>query len=50
MWNQIMLSFFIFQEITDQFGAITEVPEMFENLVSQSVQLIKEALLTTDKR
>ncbi len=37
-------------ETTDEFGAVTEMPEMFERLVSQSVQLIKEALLSTDSR
>ena len=37
-------------ETTDEFGSITEIPEMFESLVSQSVQLIKEALLSTDNR
>ena len=33
------------QDITDQFGAITELPAMFANIVSESVQLIKEALV-----
>ena len=32
------------QDITDQFWAITELPTMFANIVSESVQLIKEAL------
>ena len=32
-------------EATDAFGAVTETPEMFEKLVSQSARLIKEALL-----
>ncbi len=32
-------------EATDEHGAVTETPEMFEKLVSQSAQLIKEALL-----
>ncbi len=34
------------EEITDEFGSVTALPDVFENLVSQSVQLIKEALLT----
>ncbi len=38
------------EEATDEFGAVTQTPEMFEKLVSQSVQLIKEALLTGDRR
>ena len=34
-------------DTTDEFGAITQIPAHFETLVSQSVQLIKEALLTS---
>ena len=37
-------------ETTDDYGAVTQLPDMFESLVSQSVQLIKEALLSTDRR
>ena len=33
------------QDITDQFWVITELPTMFANIVSESVQLIKEALV-----
>ena len=33
------------EDITDEFGAVTELPDIFESLVSQSVQLIKEALI-----
>jgi exocyst complex component 2 len=34
------------QEITDKYGAITELPSMFATIVSESVQLIKEALMS----
>ena len=33
------------QDIMDQFGTITELPVMFANIVSESVQLIKKALV-----
>ena len=36
------------QEITDKHGAITQLPSMFANIVSESVQLIKEALMASD--
>lgn len=36
------------QEVTDEHGSVTELPDVFESLVSQSVQLIKEALLSAD--
>lgn len=38
------------QEITDEHGAITELPDMFGAIVSESVQLIKEALISVDQR
>ena len=38
-WNQI---------ITDKHGAITELPTMFADIVSESVQLIKETLMASD--
>ena len=34
------------EEVTDEFGSVTFLPDVFESLVSQSVQLIKEALLS----
>ena len=37
------------QDITDQYGAITELPAMFANIVSESVQLIKEALVAVER-
>ncbi len=36
------------QEVTDRHGAITDLPAMFANIVSESVQLIKEALVPAD--
>lgn len=33
------------QDITDQYGSITELPSMFASIVAESVQLIKEALM-----
>ena len=38
-WNQV---------ITDKHGAITQLPTMFADIVSESVQLIKEALMAND--
>ena len=36
------------QVITDKHGAITQLPSMFAKIVSESVQLIKEALIASD--
>lgn len=38
------------QDINDEFGAITELPDMFGAIVTESVQLIKESLLSVDNR
>lgn len=37
------------EDITDDYGAVTELPSLFEIIVIQSVQLIKESLLQEGK-
>ncbi|QQP48635.1 Exocyst complex component 2 [Caligus rogercresseyi] len=37
-------------EMSDKHGCITELPEMFVRVVSESVQLIKEAILSADEK
>jgi len=38
------------QDISDEYGSITNLPKVFENLVVESIVLIKEAVLAIDNR
>ena len=35
---------------SDEYGAVTSLPQLFESLVLESVQLVKEAVLAIDNR
>ena len=38
------------QDVSDEYGAVTHLPVLYENLVIESIKLIKEAVLTIDNR
>jgi len=38
------------QDVSDEYGSITNLPKVFENLVVESIVLIKEAVLAIDNR
>merc|ERR1712142_982330 len=38
------------QDVSDEYGSITNLPKVFENLVVESIGLIKEAVLAIDNR
>ncbi len=35
---------------SDEYGAVTSLPKLFETLVLESIQLVKEAVLAIDNR
>ena len=38
------------QDVSDEYGAVTKLPKLYESLVLESIQLIKEAVLAIDNR
>lgn len=38
------------EDISDEYGAVTSLPKLFESVVLESVQLVKEAVLAIDNR